>query len=191
MTPTWMALVAGLWLVVALLMGWVLLLTWQVRQLRDRAVPDPVLRLRRRQPQAGDDVTLGPRIGSTIDLEPLSSPERAAGERRSRIVLFLNSSCSPSHMLGDELIAAGEDGFALVGSDLVVVTDELGAEFYRGLGADEVVVQPRNEISRHLGIIATPYGIAIDGTGVVRWSGVVANFDDILAMVAAFGIDAR
>jgi hypothetical protein len=92
-------------------------------------------------------------------------------------------------MLGDELIAAGEDGFVMVGSDLVLVTDELGAEFYRALGADEIVVQPANEISRQLGIIATPYGIAVDVSGIVRWSGIVGNFDDVLAMVAAFGMD--
>jgi hypothetical protein len=186
-TPAWMGLVAGLWCAVAVLAAWVLRLTWRVRELTERRgggfapfshEPD-------------DDVTLGPRVGATIDLEPLASPAPGGGERRGRIVLFMNSSCSPSHMLGDELIAAGEDGFVLVGSDLVLVTDELGAAFYRGLGADEVLVQPANEISRHLGIIATPYGIAIDGTGVVRWSGLVANFDDVLAMVAAFGMDAH
>jgi hypothetical protein len=183
MTSTWMALVIALWFVVAVLLAMVLGLSRRVRELSESRGESPVVIER------DDGAVLGPRVGSTIDLAPLSSPARPGDEPRDRIVLFLASSCGPCHLLGDELIAAAEDGFVLVGSDLVLVTDELGSEFYRGLGADEIVVQPKNEISRHLGIIATPYGIAVDAAGVVRWSGIAGNFDDVLAMVSAFGMD--
>ncbi|HEY3771992.1 MAG TPA: hypothetical protein VGL69_03285 [Solirubrobacteraceae bacterium] len=183
MTPVWMVLVAALWFAVALLLVMVLGLSRRVRDLSEAWAEDPV------RPEHADGAALGPRLGSTVDLVPMSSPATVGGPGRDRVVLFLNSSCGASHMLGDELIAAGEDGFVMVGSDLVLVTDELGAEFYRALGADEIVVQPANEISRQLGIIATPYGIAVDVSGIVRWSGIVGNFDDVLAMVAAFGMD--
>jgi hypothetical protein len=185
MTSIWIMLVAGLWFAVALLLVMVLGLSRRVRELGEAGDEDRV----RLEP--ADEVALGPRLGSTIDLVPMASPTAAGGHGRDRVVLFLNSSCGASHMFGDELLAAGEDGFVMVGSDLVLVTDELGAEFYRGLGADEIIVQPANEISRQLGIIATPYGMAIDASGVVRWSGIAGNFDDVLAMVAAFGMDTR
>jgi hypothetical protein len=71
----------------------------------------------------------------------------------------------------------------------VLVTDDLGASFYGGLRASTVVVEPSSEISRALGIHATPYGLAVDATGVVKWSGVAGNFDDILSMAATVGLD--
>ena len=40
-----------------------------------------------------------------------------------------------------------------------------------------------------LGIHGTPYGLALDRTGVVKWSGVAGNFDDVLSMAAAVGLD--
>jgi len=185
MTPVWIALMVALWFAVALLLVMVLGLSRRVRELGEGWGGDPV----RLGPAGG--AALGPLLGSTIDLAPMSAPATIGGRGRDRVVLFLNSSCAASHMLCDELIAAREDGFVMVGSDLVLITDELGAEFYRGLGADEIVVQPANEISRQLGIIATPYGIAVNASGTVRWSGIAGNFDDVLAMVAAFGMDTR
>ena len=174
----------ALWLVVLVLIVLVLGLSRRVRDLSKRLDQRPV---------GGDDMDSpirGPRIGSTLELAPVA---KRGEEGRDRIVLFLNSSCGPCHVLADELAAAREGGYLnlLAGTELVVVTDDLGAKFYGGLGADEVVVQPANDISTQLGINATPYGIAVDAAGVVRWSGIAGDFDDLLAMAAAFTFDAE
>lgn len=90
------------------------------------------------------------------------------------------------------LVAAREnDGFLSEGSDLVLVTDELGVDFYRTLGASEVLVQRTNEISDRLKINAAPYGLAVDASGIVRWSGVPYCLDDVRAMAAALAVIAR
>jgi hypothetical protein len=183
MTGTWTALMLALWVVVAVLLALVLGLTRRVRDLETKRAGTAVV-------VAGADVaTLGPVVGTTVDF-PGARPRGTVGtEARDRLVLFLNSSCGPCHLLGDEVIAARDDGFVF-DSDLVLVTDELGASFYLGLKASTVVVEPSNEISRALGIHATPYGLAVDATGVVKWSGVAGNFDDVLSMAAAVGLDA-
>jgi hypothetical protein len=183
MTGTWMALVIALWAVVLVLLVLVLGLSRRLQELSEnsRQAPVPVL-----TGSAGS--VRGPLVGSTIDLLPPSTPGVDGEPAKHRIVLILNSSCGPCHMLGDEVIAAKEDGFVF-DSDLVLITDEFGAEFYGGLGAGTVIVEPSNEVSRSLGVNATPYGLAVDATGVVRWSGVAGNFDDVLSMAAAVGLD--
>jgi hypothetical protein len=182
MTGTWTALMVALWVVVVVLLALVLGLSRRVRDLETNRSGGTVV------VKGAELSTLGPVVGSTVDL-PGASPRGIAGiEARDRLVLFLNSSCGPCHLLGDEVIAARDDGFVF-DSDLVLVTDELGASFYGGLRASTVVVEPSSEISRALGIHATPYGLAVDATGVVKWSGVAGNFDDILSMAATVGLD--
>ncbi|MGH3599833.1 MAG: TlpA family protein disulfide reductase [Pseudonocardiaceae bacterium] len=177
-----MALVIALWVVVLGLIALVLGLSRRVRELSDRFASGP----------AGQDMAKGPKVGSIIELAPPDSSRAAEDdiEAEARVVLFLSTSCGPCHSLGDEIVAARNDGFALVGSDLVLVTDELGAEFYRELRADDVLVQPANEIARRLGINATPYGVAVDASGVVRWSGVPHHLDDVRSMASALAINA-
>lgn len=182
MTGTWTALMLALWVVVVVLLALVLGLSRRVRDLEGSRTGGTVV------VASAEVSTLGPMVGTRVDF-PGASPRGIAGaEAKDRLVLFLNSSCGPCHMLGDEVIAARDDGFVL-DSDLVLVTDELGASFYGGLRAATVVVEPSNEISRGLGIHATPYGLAVDATGVVKWSGVAGNFDDVLSMAAAVGLD--
>jgi hypothetical protein len=176
-------LVLGLWVVVVVLLALVLGLSRRVRDLEGNRIGRTVV------VADGEISTLGPIVGSSVDFPGASRRGIVGNEARDRLVLFLNSSCGPCHLLGDEVIAAREDGFVF-DSDLVLVTDELGASFYGGLRASTVVVEPSNEISQALGIHATPYGLALDRTGVVKWSGVAGNFDDVLSMAAAVGLDA-
>lgn len=186
MTTSWMVLVIALWVVVLVLIALVLGLSRRVRELSDRIVGGSAL-------QDTHAAINGPEVGSTIQLVPPGSSPLSAGkdgEARDRVVLFLNTSCGPCHALGDEIVAAREDGLVVDGSDLVLVTDELGADFYRGLRADDVLVQPTNEISRRLGINATPYGVAVDASGLVRWSGVPSHANDVRLMVAALEVKA-
>lgn len=184
MTTSWMALVIALWVVVLMLIALVLGLSRRVRELSAGFAGGP----------AGlDAVIKGPEVGSTIELAPPgSSPVSVEDgiEARDRVVLFLSASCGPCHALGDEIVAARKDGFVLDGSELVLVTDEQGADSYRELRADDVLVQPTNDISRRLGINATPYGVAMDASGVVRWSAVPHRLDDVRSMVAALSVSA-
>jgi hypothetical protein len=178
MTASWMALVIALWVVVLMLIALVLGLNRRVRELSEALAGPAGL-------EDARAVVKGPEVGSIIEL---SAAEGTQG--RDRVVLFLSASCGPCHALGDEFAAARKDGFVLDGSELVLVTDELGADFYRALGADDVLVQPANEISRRLGVNAYPYGVAVDASGVVRWSGVPHHLDDVRSMVAALSVSA-
>jgi hypothetical protein len=181
MTTTWMVLVIVLWAAVLLLITLVLGLS---RRTQDLAA---ALHQSSAPTRAAQTEVLGPRVGTFVELESEAQSLTVRGSPRSkRIVLFLNASCAPCHMFGDELIAAREDGFVFDGHDFVLVTDELGADFYRVLSPNEIVVQRTNEISRRLGINATPYGLAIDSTGRATWSGIASNFDDLLLMLASF-----
>jgi hypothetical protein len=184
LTGRWLlTLVLALWVVVAALLALVLGLGRRVRDLEGNRAGGTMVVTR---PEIS---TLGPVVGSRVDFPGASPPGIVGTEARDRLVLFLNSSCGPCHLLGDEVIAARDDGF-IFDSDLVLVTDELGASFYGGLRASTVVVEPSSELSRALGIHATPYGLAVDATGIVKWSGVVGNFDDVLSMAVAVGLDA-
>jgi hypothetical protein len=187
MTTSWMALVIVLWVVVLVLVALVLGLSRRVRELSEGIAGVPA--------GLGDAraVIKGPEVGSIIELvppgsSPLSAKEDIEGQ--DRVVLFLSASCGPCHGLGDEVVAARKDGFVFDGSELVLVTDEPGADFYQALQADEVLVQSTNEISRRLGINATPYGVAMDASGIVRWSGVPRRLDDVRSMVAALSVSA-
>lgn len=188
MTTSWMALMIALWVVVLVLIALVLGLSRRVRELSEGLAGGPAGLAGARA------VIKGPEVGSTIELVPPSSSPMSTKEgtqERDRVVLFLSTSCGPCHALGDEIVAARNDGFAFNGSELVLVTDELGTDFYRALQADDVLVQPANEISRRLGINAAPYGVAMDASGIVRWSGAPHRLDDVRSMVAALSVSAH
>jgi hypothetical protein len=184
MTASWVALMITLWVVVLVLIALVLGVSRRVRELSEGLA------------DRGDarSIVKGPEVGSTIELVPPGSPRVNAGEGtggRDRVVLFLSTSCGPCNALGDQLAAARGDGFVFDGAELVLVTDEQGADFYRTLRPDGVLVQSADEISRRLGINASPYGVAMDASGTVRWSGVASHLDDVRSMLAALSVSAH
>jgi len=86
MTGTWTALMLALWVVVVVLLALVLGLSRRVRDLETNRGGGTVV------VKGAELSTLGPVVGSTVDL-PGASPRGIAGtEARDRLVLFLNSS---------------------------------------------------------------------------------------------------
>lgn len=185
MPAAWVTLIIVLWAVVAVLIVLVLGLSRRVRDLSAAWSPE--------MPASGDGprrVTIGgPAIGSRFEFSPSGEPAavQAGCERRDQVVLFLSTSCGPCRTLGESLVASRELDAALKDIERVLVTDEQGEGVYGGLPVTEVIVQREDEISRRLGINATPFGIATDSTGIVRWAGIPQSAEDVLAMATACG----
>ena len=183
MSAAWVTLIVVLWTVVAVLIALVLGLTRRVRELSETwSAEGPASR------HAPERLTIGgPAIGSQFELsapgEPAATEARHQGH--DQVVLFLSSSCGPCRSLGEELVASKELDAALSGVARVLVTDEEGKGAYGGLPVTDVMVQRENEISRRLGINATPFGIATDSAGTVRWAGIPQGVEDVFAMAAA------
>ena len=128
-------------------------------------------------------------VGPAVDVQltlpaALSKPAREpdyAGE----ILLFLHASCGPCRAFWDELSGSDRLHVPLDGIRRQLVTDEEGEGIFAGSLMTDVVVQEDDEISRRLEINASPYGLALDSDGFVRWSGVPHTVEDLLAMAKA------
>lgn len=60
-----------------------------------------------------------------------------------------------------------------------------GLPIYAGPAVTQVITQADGEISRLLGVTASPFGIAVDDTGTVRAVNVPGSFADIASLADA------
>ncbi len=133
----------------------------------------------------GDRFERGPRVGSDLKLPAALAATQPPVNATGAVILFLHASCGPCLSLWESLTAEGGD----LERDLpdltrILVTDDHGESIFSGPPFNEVFVQHANEISREMNVGATPYGIAVDSSGVVRWSGIPHTTDDVLGMAA-------
>ncbi len=122
-----------------------------------------------------------PRVG-----EPL--PDLLSGGRivyrpatvgRTQILLFLSSTCAPCRELAASLHGARrERRRELEGIELVVITDAVGAFVYQD-GTDRLLVQSDSEISKQVGVKATPTAISLDRAGRVCGVGLPGSVEDV------------
>jgi thiol-disulfide isomerase/thioredoxin len=174
MSGVWIGLFVALWAVVLLLVVLVLGLIRKVGMLQlAQDVPSEVA------PSSG-----GPLSGKPAPGVPGFSQLTSAWDTsRSRVVLFLSSSCGPCRKLAGQLGEVAGDRYMVLPPredvDLVVVTDPGGVELFDSLGAAQILVQSASEVSRAWSVPGTPFAVAIDAAGVVRRSAFANTADQI------------
>ncbi len=169
MTPTWIALYCALWVAVVVLAALVLGLARRVELVSSVATV----------PARGHRRLLGgPGVGSRF---PATLGDVELGYGQERVVVFLSSSCGPCRGLAQSLFEAPATG-ADLGLEVVLVTDPEGASAYADIGAARVVVELNREVSRQLGVNATPFAIAVDHSGAVKGTGVPHSWDELVGL---------
>lgn len=178
MPAAWIALVVSLWLLVILLGIVVLGLIRRVDQLE----ATPVGR------RAGD---VGRGHGPALRRRPpiVDGYEVLGVERRSRVVLFLSSTCGACDKLSAELLELGADPVEAGALDqlgfVVVADDEMKETFSESPWS--VVSQTDGKLSRAWNIPGTPYAVAIDAEGLVQGSGFVATLAQVNDVASSLG----
>ena len=119
----------------------------------------------------------GPDVGSRF---PATLGDVELGYGQERVVVFLSSSCGPCRGLAQSLFEAPATG-ADLGLEVVLVTDPEGVSAYADIGAARVVELNR-EVSRQLGVNATPFAIAVDHSGAVKGTGVPHSWDELVGL---------
>ncbi len=184
MSTSWMILLIALWVVVAVLIALVLGMNRRIQALAERPGPES------EHAHRGTPINIGgPSLGSRFDLwaEIGSKTPSSVDAVRGQLVLFLNTGCGPCRALGEQLVGSQAVAHVFAGVCPILVTDERGRATYAELPVTEVLVQYDDEISRQLKVNATPFAIATDASGVVRWSGIPQSAEDVLMMAAACG----
>lgn len=179
MPVPWIIVVGVLWVVVIGLAVMVAGLSTRLRQLATSA---PV----GQQASASQgSFVVGPPVDVQLTLPPALSRSAQASADSGEILLFLHSSCGPCQLFWDALSGSDELDMQLDGIRRTLITDREGQALFAGSLMNDVVVQKDDEISRPLQVNASPYGIALDSAGFVRWSGVPHTDEDMLAMAKA------
>jgi thiol-disulfide isomerase/thioredoxin len=128
----------------------------------------------------------GPAVGTSLGLLPAYQAVRNAVAEAPAVLLFLSPTCGPCRQIAREMDAAERPAGGP--ARIVVVTDEREPEAFQARGVvDTVVSDPETALQTALSIRATPFGIAVDGEGVVRRTAVMTKLDDVaeLGSVAA------
>lgn len=177
MPVPWIILIGVLWIVVLGLIVMVAGLSSRVRSLVP-AAPGST-------PEA--PLMLGPPVGSKLTLPPVLSQLAAESADSGVILLFMHGACGPCRTLWDQLTSS--DGLVqqLHGIHPALITDEPGEAIFVGSFTSDVLVQRDDEISHQLEVNASPYGLAVDSAGFVRWSGLPNTVEDVLTMATAIG----
>jgi hypothetical protein len=139
--------------------------------------------------------------GATMGAIPVGTPiPREAADRlaipspdaaiRSSVILFLSPGCGPCHKLADALngqtLGRGPGDHL----DIIVVTNEAGAERFSHVG--RTVRDPEGTLAKGLGVPGTPFGFAIDPQGIIRSIGIVPNaLDDLKKLAVPLVVSAR
>ncbi|MGO9956011.1 MAG: hypothetical protein ACLP50_08515 [Solirubrobacteraceae bacterium] len=182
MPVPWIIVVGVLWVAVLALAVMVAGLSTRLRQFATDAANQP----RAGAPQ-GSPFVVGPPIDIQLTLPPALSPTSQPDAASGAIFLFLHGSCGPCRSFWDTLSVPDELDLQLHGIRRTLITDHEGEALFASSMMTNTVVQVDDEISRALQINASPYGIALDSDGFVRWSGVPHTRDDLLAMAKALG----
>lgn len=111
----------------------------------------------------------GPAVGSVLPEFTAQGPdgEVSWAELRGRplVLLFLSPGCGPCQRLATEI---GQSGLGDLAGQLVVLTGQDGRRTL-GLPAGVTVLTERvREVSDRLGVVGSPYAVAVDPDGVVR-----------------------
>lgn len=170
MPASWVVLYCILWAAVVLLAVLVIGLSKRVDRL-STVIPAPR--------HAYQGLGAGPQIGTKFPRVLGGVPLGAA--RGHRVVLFLSSSCGPCRALAASLrsrpSAPAEEDL-----ELVLVTDDEGLEAYAGLPVSQVLVDHGREITRQLGVNATPFGVGLNCSGIVSANGVPHSWTDLVSL---------
>ena len=175
MPAPWIVLIGVLWIVV---LGLIVMVAGLSSRVRSLAAPGS-------SPEA--PLVLGPPVGRKVTLAPILSQLVAESPGSGVILLFLHGTCGPCHTLWEQLTSADELAQQLDGIHPVLITDEPGQTIFVGSFTSDVLVQRDDEISHQLEVNASPYGLALDSAGSVRWSGLPNTVEDVLAMATALG----
>jgi thioredoxin-related protein len=173
MTWPWIVLFVSLWVCVIGLGLLVLGLSQRLQQIERAVTVSPL------QGGAPPHTNL---IGSLLHLPEPHTGLLPAGE--GIVLLFLSSRCAPCLRLGRELereLAADEVlREKLCRVRITIISDPAGESLYRpALGVMSLVSEPTGEISRALGVRATPFGIAVTPDRIVRDARVLTDVSDV------------
>jgi thioredoxin-related protein len=167
-----MALLIALWLVVLLLVVLVVGLSRRVTALSELVASGS-------HAPRDERIPGGPALGSSVPFL-YEAVKTAAGPGRGLIVLFLEAGCAPCRTLGASL-AARDMAVPLHPSfELAVITDDEGEACYADVKPSRITVQQDHELSRRLGVRATPFCVVVDPAGIVRSAGIPNELADVV-----------
>jgi len=179
---SWIALFVALWAVVLLLTVLVLGLSRRIGALEARiGDSSPVQDILAGAPAVGDSLPV---------IKGHESLRWAPQSDAAQVVLFLSSTCGPCRTLAAKLEHLAEDGNELPeilkNSEILIITDSSGEPIFGDLGIGaRLVTQSDGEISRELGIRASPFGLGIDANGIVQGVTLPSSVQDMVRLAEA------
>ena len=126
-------------------------------------------------------VPIGTRVPRT-QADRLGIPSTAIGIRLS-VVLFLSPGCAPCLKLAELLQNQNLGRNPGDHFELVVVSNQTGAEQFGHIG--RTVVDPKGTLAKSLGVPGTPFGIAVDSHRVIRRLAIPHVAEDVKVLADA------
>lgn len=170
MSAPWIVLIVVLWLVV---IGETVLVLGLSRRLT-------ALEMTRGPVDHAHDATMGALApGNPVPREVADQLGSVPADTSdgSSVILFLSPGCGPCMKLADELAEPSREGHIEEDVEIVVVTNQAGAERFGHIG--RTVIDTSATIARGFRVPGTPFGFAVDSKGIIRGVAVPNDADDL------------
>ncbi len=160
MSPGWVAVFIALWVVVVVSV---------VLQLGTLRLVVPLLERAQHMASGAHPAQQGPPVGTALpefEVTDAAGVLQTVNGQCGSIIVFLRSGCGPCRVLADEL---GQVDLGRLADEMIIVTDP-GGPTSLGLTSRLRVFMQACEGDNPLNIRATPFALAVDGSGIVAGS---------------------